>query len=142
MKPDKKMDTIWYGMGWGLLGIGAVYYIFTKLTDIHISEFVMPCMFHVWTGWYCPGCGGTRAVKALLRGEILTSFILHPVVVYAAVIAVWFMISQTIERVSKGKCKIAMHFSEKYLWIMLALIVINFIVKNVCLQVFGIDLLP
>ncbi len=141
MKPDKKMDTIWYIIGWALLGIGALYFIFTKLTGVKITDVMMPCMFNVWTGWYCPGCGGTRAVKALFRGDILASVVYHPVVPFAAVIAVWFMISQTIERVSKEKCKIGMHFSDKYLWIILALIIANFIVKNVCLNVFGIDLL-
>ena len=141
MKPDKKVDTIWYIIGWVLLGVGALYFVFVKLTGIHISDIMLPCMLIVWTGWYCPGCGGTRAVKALFRGEILTSFVYHPVVPFAGAVAVWFMISQTIERVSKGKCRIGMHFSDKYLWIILVIIIINFIVKNVCLHMFGIDLL-
>ena len=34
-----------------------------------------PCLFHMMTGAYCPGCGGTRAVKSLLKGEILLSAI-------------------------------------------------------------------
>lgn len=28
------------------------------------------CPFHAVTGWYCPGCGGTRALGALLHGDI------------------------------------------------------------------------
>ncbi len=27
------------------------------------------CAFHEATGWQCPGCGGTRAVHALLHGR-------------------------------------------------------------------------
>jgi len=34
----------------------------------------IPCLFYCATGIYCPGCGGTRAVKYLLKGEILKSF--------------------------------------------------------------------
>jgi hypothetical protein len=29
------------------------------------------CPVHAVTGWYCPGCGGTRAVGALLRGDLV-----------------------------------------------------------------------
>ena len=29
------------------------------------------CPIHAVTGWYCPGCGGTRAVGALLRGDLV-----------------------------------------------------------------------
>lgn len=29
------------------------------------------CFFHEVTGYHCPGCGNTRSVKALLRGDIL-----------------------------------------------------------------------
>ena len=31
------------------------------------------CLFHEWTGLYCPGCGGTRALYALLHGDLKTS---------------------------------------------------------------------
>lgn len=29
-----------------------------------------PCLFHHVTGWHCPGCGNTRATKALIRGDL------------------------------------------------------------------------
>ena len=45
-----------------------------------------PCLFRRITGWYCPGCGGTRAVKYLLEGSIIKSLRCHPLIVYMAVI--------------------------------------------------------
>ncbi|NBO69439.1 MAG: DUF2752 domain-containing protein [Bacteroidetes bacterium] len=30
----------------------------------------IPCMFHLTTGLHCPGCGSTRAIASLLRGDI------------------------------------------------------------------------
>ncbi len=52
------------------------------------------------------------------------------------------MISQTIERLSKGRLRIGMHFREVFLWIALAIIIINFIVKNAALLFFQIDFMP
>ncbi len=47
--------------------------------------FRMPCLFQMMTGLYCPGCGGTRAVKALLSGHPVLSFLYHPLVLCTAV---------------------------------------------------------
>ena len=49
----------------------------------------MPCLFRLLTGFYCPGCGGTRALWALLSGHPLLSFLYHPLVPYSALTAVW-----------------------------------------------------
>ena len=34
------------------------------------NSFYPPCLFHRWTGLHCPGCGATRAVHALLHGDL------------------------------------------------------------------------
>ena len=41
------------------------------------------CLFHLVTGYYCPGCGGTRALYLFLTGHWIKSFLFHPLVVYA-----------------------------------------------------------
>ena len=53
----------------------------------HILELIrhgIPCAFHLLTGFYCPGCGGTRAVVYLLQGQIGRSFQYHPLIPYMA----------------------------------------------------------
>lgn len=40
-----------------------------RLLAAHFSA----CTFHEITGFFCPGCGNTRAVLALLRFDLLTS---------------------------------------------------------------------
>ena len=37
------------------------------------AQWLPKCLFHEWTGLYCPGCGGTRALYALLHGDLKTS---------------------------------------------------------------------
>jgi hypothetical protein len=45
------------------------------------------CGFRVVLGADCPGCGMTRAVAALLRGDVAGSFRLHPLGIPAALAA-------------------------------------------------------
>lgn len=102
--------------------------------------FQMPCLFHELTGLYCPGCGGTRAVRYLLQGEFWMSFRYHPFVLYGvcviAVEAVSFAAAKILRRpeVYVGR-------ESLFLYVGLAIVLVNWIVKNLCLVVFGIDLL-
>lgn len=135
------VETVFYIAGWLLAVIIFVLFLLWKFTGFTISAYLPSCMFHLQTGLYCPGCGGTRAVYALLRGDILTSLFYYPCVVYAAVIGIWFMISQTIERLSRHTCLIGLRFRPVYLWIALILILGNCLVKNIVLLGFGVRLL-
>jgi hypothetical protein len=49
------------------LGSGAVLFFF----DPTKHGFYPLCLFHLLTGWNCPGCGGTRAAYQLLHGHVL-----------------------------------------------------------------------
>lgn len=45
------------------------------------------CIFHILTGGYCTGCGNTRSVLHLLRGEIFLSLRCNPAPIMLIVIA-------------------------------------------------------
>src|ERR1035441_6113121 len=47
------------------LGSGAVLFFF----DPAKHGFYPICLFHLLTGWNCPGCGATRAAYQLLHGH-------------------------------------------------------------------------
>ena len=34
------------------------------------AKWLPKCMFHQLTGLYCPGCGATRALSAMLHGDV------------------------------------------------------------------------
>lgn len=40
------------------------------ITD-HVA---LPCMIKLITGYYCPGCGATRAVISLFKGQLYQAF--------------------------------------------------------------------
>lgn len=42
-----------------------------------------PCVFHLLTGLHCPGCGLTRALHALVHGDIARAWAMHPLLLVA-----------------------------------------------------------
>jgi len=88
---------------------------------------------------YCPGCGGTRSLTALLKGQLLHSFWYHPAVPITACVTAFYLFSQTIWRLRR-KRGWTLHYRAGWLKILLGLIVFNCVLRNFLLQCFGIGL--
>lgn len=88
------------------------------------------CIWDLFFGFYCPGCGGTRAVEALLQGKIRESFCYHPIVLYGVVLYCVFMGTHVLARITGGKVK-GIRFHNWYLYGAVILILINCLVRNV-----------
>ena len=54
---------------YGVLAILALSYLVLASLGLRIA-----CPIHALTGFYCPGCGSTRAVKAVLNGDLPLAF--------------------------------------------------------------------
>lgn len=135
------METAFYITGWCGIGLVAAVALFVRISGVDLNQLLLPCAFHTFTGLYCPGCGGTRAVTFLLHGDSIRSLIYHPFVIYGGVLCLWFMVSQTIERLSAHRIAIGMKYRDIYLWAAMILVLLNFVVKNVLLIFWKIDLL-
>ena len=138
MKTNEIYDKCFYIIGW--IGIGAL----TVLWIIWKAGFlggltIPPCTLHSITGYYCPGCGGTRAVSALLAGHPLSATWYHPLVTYTVVIFGGFMLTQTLARLHIGGIK-GWKFHEWHLYAAVAIMIGNFILKNILLLGFHISL--
>lgn len=93
-----------------------------------------PCILWESFGVYCPGCGGTRAAKALIQGNILQSLWYHPLVFYAAIGLGWFLLSHAIAH------PISVKTCSRYLWIGLVILIGNWVLRNLLLFLCGIPL--
>lgn len=118
-----------------LLGIWYLWFAGERL-----PEGITVCVFQKALGLYCPGCGGTRAFRALFRGDILRALYYHPAAVYGVFLYVVYFISQTLMRLSRGKLW-GMTLKPFYLYFMLGLIAVNFILRNILLLGWGINTL-
>lgn len=62
-------------ISWLILAVAAVYlFIF----EPGKSGFFLLCPFRTLTGFTCPGCGSTRAMHALVHGDIGPAFQFNP----------------------------------------------------------------
>ena len=72
---------------YGVLAILALSYLGLSSIGLGIA-----CPIHALTGFYCPGCGSTRAVKAVLNGDLPLAFhdnallMVSPVVIASALL--------------------------------------------------------
>jgi hypothetical protein len=111
-------------LGATAIGAGAVVFLFNPSTH----GFYPICLFHQLTGWNCPGCGGTRAVYALLHGNFalaLKDNALFVVLLAAAASrGIWF-VAKIIRRRPSGE-----FLPAKILWVVLAGAVIFTVLRN------------
>lgn len=133
-------DRILYKIGWGVFALTFLIIALIQIFRINYHLLFLPCLFNRLTGLYCPGCGGTRSVISLIHGRPLTSIRYNPIVMYGVVIYAWYMISNTIEVLSKHTFKIGMKYRDNYFWYGLAIILIFCLVRNILLVVFDIDI--
>jgi len=90
-KPFAKREWITLG---ALLVLGAaacVILLAVPPGSAH-AKWLPRCMFHQLTGLYCPGCGATRALSAMLHGDLKSSLhnnlLLFPLLALIAVLIV------------------------------------------------------
>ncbi|MCR5742468.1 MAG: DUF2752 domain-containing protein [Lachnospiraceae bacterium] len=122
-------DDTFYVLGMAVAVLTAAAIVLYQAYPAMFRSVLFSCPIHMLTGYYCPGCGGTRAFIHAVHGEFVDSLICHPVVLYVLVVGGLFMISQTAKRFSRGRLW-GMKFRMIYLWILVGLYVVNFIVKN------------
>lgn len=141
--PDQNQTYRLCQIGWCSMAAALLLYGFLCRKGIRpecVASLLPPCMFRTLAGFYCPGCGGTRAVRELLHGHLLRSLWYHPVVVYAAVLWGWYLMSNTIQWLTREKFPVGSRYHRWYGTGAVILVVSNWLFKNFLLLAFHITL--
>lgn len=130
------LEDILYRTGLIALAVGCV--VVSLYFGVILKHFEMPpCVFSTYLQTYCPGCGGTRAVEALLHGRILESVWCHPIVLYTVIVFGGFMLTQSLERLGVRHVR-GWRFHDWHLYGAVVLLICNFLLKNLLRWVLGI----
>ena len=109
-----------------LAGGGAAYLYFHDP-----SVYPIPCVFHLLTGLYCPGCGAGRACFALLHGELGEAFSYNPLMVILIPFLCLYAAARGFDWAVTGGNHVDGKISVKLLVAILVLILIYGIVRNI-----------
>lgn len=86
------------------------------------------CQFHAMTGLQCPGCGGLRAVHALLHGHVVEAFRLNALFVVALPVALAFVGWRSLSR--PREVSSPQKFSMAWVWVFVAVVTAFAVVRN------------
>lgn len=100
--------------GFILVSIIAVV-LLTQFDPNQVGNPLPACPSRWLTGLYCPGCGATRALHALLHGNIEKAFSMNPVFVLAGPIVILLFLHQTV-RLPAGMARLVVFFSDARPW--------------------------
>ena len=121
----------------GVLLAGILLFPLYVWISEQITSVIPGCLLHDWFLIYCPLCGGTRAVEALLRLDFLSALRYNAFVVLLAVTAVAFYVMAWI-RLKKREDRLFL--VPKWLWVVYAvLLLVFFVVRNLLMVGFGMD---
>ena len=97
----------------------------------------MQCAFYSLTGLYCPGCGGTRAVYSVLKLNILDAIRYNVTVPFGIFVYIYYNVRAFIAALKNDT---EYRKKQKYCLciVLVAVLLLNFVLKNALLIFFGI----
>ncbi len=139
MEDKGKKKLVWtillHAMGFVVL-VGFVSAVY--LTEGFGQYRVGYCRIHEMFGFYCPGCGGTRAVFYLLRGQFVRSFLAYPAVPLTSLLILYWDVLLGVSLVTKKQG--IMRWFPKWLWLTIPLLLlVQFFLRNLLLYTINFD---
>ena len=125
-KPAGTVERVAAAAGIGVVAVGGfVIQHFNPVT----AGFFPKCPFLLLTGHYCPGCGTTRGLHALLNGDLAGAAGYNLLMVMSLPILAWLFVSYTLVAV-RGRALPRVFVPAPLIWATLVVIVAFWILRN------------
>lgn len=94
-------------------------------------QYPLPCVFHLITGLYCPGCGTGRACYSILHGEFLNAFCYNPVTVVLLPFIGIYIAARSVDWIWTGGNHVDQRINEKLLTVVLIFVLLFGVIRNI-----------
>ena len=108
-----------------LVFIFIIYFILVFKFNIYI-----PCLFHKITNLYCPGCGVTRMIISLLKGNLYQAFRYNMLIFILTPFLMFFIFDHIISR-KKQRDALYEKIPNSIWYILIIVLVIFGIIRNI-----------
>lgn len=139
MHDDSFSRSIYY-ICMAVIGYSVAGYLILRWFRVNPAILFPPCRLHQRTGYYCMGCGGTRALRLFFQGHWIRSFYYHPAVDVAMLFLCVFLPSNTLEFLTGGRIH-GLRVKPFHLWILTGIMVVQWIIKNGVFYFTGVNLI-
>lgn len=94
------------------------------------ARYLPPCLLHKWTGLHCPGCGGTRAFRALSHGDLVTAIGMNPFAVALMFAVALITLRISWEAVFPEKRWPRLAISDRWAWLIVVVMLLFAVLRN------------
>lgn len=112
-----------------VIGYALAGYFVLRFFHINTARLFLPCRLYERTGYYCMGCGGTRALKEFFQGHFVRSFVYHPAVDVGMGFLAVFLPSWTLHFFTRGQVR-GMLIKPVYFYILAGIVIVQWGIKN------------
>ena len=114
-----------------ILAMGLLVFLFLVYL-IFLERYIkIPCFFHLFTGYYCPGCGITRCLKSILELDFYQAFRYNNLVFILLPVFIIYFLESLLDYLKIKHLNLKRYFNNKFFSIVLIITIIYGICRSI-----------